>query len=137
MWTKWSEIQSHNFLDRNDGSDFVLIPSKIYYITILTQKMSIFLENCIKVNINNKENEINVLPLQNLIKITKRYFLNKITFEISHSINFPSTSKSFHLLKKIFLWLLLLTFKDFTTKKCTRAKFKKGGWKLIWKFRTK
>lgn len=67
-------MQSHNFLDRNEGSDFVLIPSKIYYITILTQKMSIFLENCIKVNINNKGNEINVLPLQNLIKITKRYF---------------------------------------------------------------
>jgi hypothetical protein len=67
-------MSSHNFLDRNEGSDFVLIPSKIYYITILTQKMSIFLENCIKVNINNKGNEINVLPLQNLIKITKRYF---------------------------------------------------------------
>jgi hypothetical protein len=67
-------MQSHNFLDRNEGSDFVLIPSKIYYITILTQKMSFFLENCIKVNINNKGNEINVLPLQNLIKITKRYF---------------------------------------------------------------
>ncbi len=67
-------MRSHNFLDRNEGSDFVLIPSKIYYITILTQKMSIFLENCIKVNINNKGNEINVLPLQNLIKITKRYF---------------------------------------------------------------